>query len=160
MPWPYGDGALREVNYLSLLHLSVNIDGTLFHQASDFGAHDVKLVSKYHTKNLMSLDWTFNDVVVRVLYMFAVQDRPRAARGNQPQNQDSILAMIDVENAGTSSRSVTLHATNIYGYPEEHWWGSDGVVAEFVRLRMRPFQRSGPMAMFLRWVPTPKECRT
>src|SRR6266851_2071921 len=36
LPWPYGEGALRRVNYLSFLHLSLIIDGTRFHSSRDF----------------------------------------------------------------------------------------------------------------------------
>jgi len=30
LPWPYGEGAKREIDYLSLLHLSINIEGIHF----------------------------------------------------------------------------------------------------------------------------------
>lgn len=117
LPWPYGEGALRRVNYLSFLHLSLVIDGTRFHSSRDFEDHNVTLVSRYHTKNMTSYDWEFGGLSFAVRYFLATPD--------------SLVCMLDVYNSGLQAKKVTLHATNIYGYPEERWWGSDGVAAKF-----------------------------
>ncbi|HEY1500591.1 MAG TPA: hypothetical protein VGF88_13500 [Acidobacteriaceae bacterium] len=114
MPWPYGEGALREVNYLSLLHLSVRVDGAdVFHSQEDFESHGVTIVSGYHTKNLFRYDWQHKGVELRISYVLA--------------NPDALLARVEVRNIGHQRSKVTLHATNIYGFPEQRWWGSDGV---------------------------------
>src|SRR5512138_628314 len=68
MPWAYGMGTRRMVNYLSFLHPAVVIDGVPFHQPEDFEREGVPIVSRYHTKSLMSYDWSFRGVDVRLLY--------------------------------------------------------------------------------------------
>ncbi|MGC2638345.1 MAG: trehalase family glycosidase [Acidobacteriaceae bacterium] len=116
MPWPYGEGTLCPVNYLSFLHLSFVLDGkTQFHQREDFAAHDVAIVSRYHTKNLFSYDWSFEDVRVSIQYVLA--------------SPDVLLARIEMRNSGAASHNLTLHATNVYGYPQQPWWGSDGITS-------------------------------
>jgi hypothetical protein len=116
MPWPYGEGALRRVNYLSFLHLSFIIDGKVrLHRSEDFSAHGVTIVSRYHTKNCFSYDWNYQDVHVTIRYVLATPD--------------SLLAKVEVHNGGTAQHDLTLHATNVYGFPEQDWWGSDGVTS-------------------------------
>lgn len=119
MPWPYGEGALREVNYLSLLYLSVVVDGAdVFHSAQDFAAHGVALSSGYHTKNLFRYDWEHHGAQFRISYVLA--------------SPDSLLAHVEVTNTGLERRHIMLHATNIYGFPEDRWWGSDGVCSRTI----------------------------
>jgi len=73
LPWPYGAGAQREINYLSFLHLSVNQDGVRFHSSEDFEANGVKLVSNYHSKNIMSYDWRFKGLVFSAKYFHPIE---------------------------------------------------------------------------------------
>lgn len=115
MPWPYGMGTRRQVNYLSFLHPSVAIDGVCFHTTEDFGRKGVSLVSRYHTKNAMTYDWSYRDVDVRLLYHLV--------------GEHTLRLVVEVANHANDTRKVTLHATNIYGYPEVRWWGSDGIAA-------------------------------
>jgi hypothetical protein len=131
MPWPYGIGAMREVNYLSFLHLSAVINGKAFHSTEDFDRSGVHLESRYHTKNIMSYDWSFNDLELRLQYIYSSPQGIHFETGRLPC-QDSIISLIDIKNRGTSACPVTLHASNIYGFPQEAWWGSDGVSATFV----------------------------
>ncbi|KPJ62128.1 hypothetical protein AMK68_05275, partial [candidate division KD3-62 bacterium DG_56] len=114
LPWPYGDGALRRVNYLSFLHLSVNVDGISLHSSQDFREHGVALVSKYHTKTMMSYDWVFAGLSFSAKYFL--------------HSEHSLVCLLDIENLGDTERTVTVHATNIYGWPQVRWWGSDGFV--------------------------------
>jgi len=116
LPWPYGEGALRRVNYLSFLHLSVVIDGEVrLHLTEDFAARKIELVSRYHTGNLFSYDWSYGDLGARIEYCLSTPD--------------SLLAKVDIRNHGGQPHTVTIHATNIYGFPEERWWGCDGVTS-------------------------------
>jgi hypothetical protein len=118
MPWPYGEGALRQVNYLSFLHLSFVIDGQVkLHSTDDFSTRKIALVSRYHTGNLFSYDWTYEDLSVTIQYCLATPN--------------ALLANIEMRNSGTQPRAVTIHATNIYGFPEDPWWGSDGITSTF-----------------------------
>ena len=117
LPWPYGEGALREVNYLSFLHLSAVIEGTdVFHTSDDFDSHGVTVISSHHSKNLFQYDWEHKNLQFRISYVLATPD--------------SLLAQVEIHNPGAEARQATLHATNIYGFPEEDWWGSDGVCCE------------------------------
>jgi hypothetical protein len=117
MPWPYGEGALRSVNYLSFLKLAVNVDGEHLASSADFERLGVKLVSRYHTKTMMSYDWTYAGLNFSARYFLA--------------NPDAMVCMLDIRNPGGAAREVTLHATNVYGFPERRWWGSDGAATQF-----------------------------
>lgn len=115
MPWPYGMGARRELNYLSFLHPAIVIDGVCFHETGDFERAGVKLVSAYHTKNVMTCDWTFRGVEVRLAYHLA--------------GEHTLCCEVEIRNTSGEPRSIGVHSTNIYGYPEVMWWGSDGIAA-------------------------------
>jgi hypothetical protein len=117
MPWPYGLGALRAVNYLSLLHLSFSMDGVHLITGGDFSANHIAVISRYHTKNLFSYDWEYQSLGVSIRYFLATPD--------------ALVAIVSVHNSGNSARTLAVNATNEYGYPEREWWGSDGVAAQF-----------------------------
>ncbi|HEY3267935.1 MAG TPA: trehalase family glycosidase [Armatimonadota bacterium] len=117
MPWPYGMGTRRNVNYLSFLHPAFVIDDSHFLEDMDFRRENVRLVSGYHTKNAMTYDWSFRGVNVRLLYHLV--------------GENTLRCVVDVVNTTDDPRAVTLHATHIYGYPEQMWWGSDGVASRF-----------------------------
>jgi len=117
LPWPYGGGALRRVNYLSFLHLSMNVGGVRFHTAEDFRSRGVELVSRYHTKTMTSYDWSFRGASFSAKYFLA--------------GENSLVCILEMHNAAEESKTLTVHASNIYGFPEEKWWGSDGVAASY-----------------------------
>ena len=56
-PW-YGTGPTRNINYLSLLRPGISIDGVLFYDEESFRKEDVKIVSKHHSSNIMSYNFT------------------------------------------------------------------------------------------------------
>lgn len=117
MPWPYGIGSRREVSYLSFMHLSFNIAGKVFHTTADFEKNGVRLVSRYHTKTMMSYDWEYRDFSFSARYFFS--------------SEDALVCLLDIRSSGDTDRQITLHATNIYGWPEMRWWGSDGIAGSF-----------------------------
>jgi len=117
MPWAYGEGSKRNVNYLSFIQPAVNIDGACFHSLEDFAATGVKLVSRYHTKNLMSYDWEYSKVSVSLKY-FQIDEH-------------AIGCLVEFHNRSKSSQSVTFHATHQYGHPETNWWGSNGFCSRY-----------------------------
>jgi hypothetical protein len=117
MPWPYGIDVEGNIGYLSFLYLSLHIDGLRFHTADDFRANGVELVSRYHTKSLMSYDWSFGGLNFSAKYLLA--------------NEHALVCFFEVENSGAAAKSFTLHATNIYGYPGEMYWGRDGVTSRY-----------------------------
>lgn len=107
MPWAYGDGTRRQLNYLSILQPSILVDGS----RPDFK----HLVSRYHTKNAMTYDFEHRGVRFRLCY-FLIGEQTLACR-------------IEMDNVAGEPRQVVLHASHIYGYPETRWWGSDGFVS-------------------------------
>jgi hypothetical protein len=117
LPWPYGTGfGLRRIpNYLSFLHLSVNVNGKVLNSAQDFKNNEIDLISKYHTKHMMSYDWEIEGIQFSIKYFLA--------------NEHSIGCIVEVQNKNQEDNTVTVHATNIYGYPQNRWWGSDGLAA-------------------------------
>lgn len=115
MPWPYGEGAAPNKNYLSFLHLSVNQGGVIFDTATDFNKNNTQLASKYHSKNIMTYDWSFKGLVYELKYYHPAEH--------------VILCDVTIKNTSQSDNNITVHATNIYGYPEKKWWGSDGVTS-------------------------------
>ena len=115
MPWGYGNGTLRMVNYLSFLHPAVVIDGDCFHQAEDFERAGVRLRSGYHTKNAMRYDFGNRGVEVRLTWFLA--------------DEHTLCCIFEARNTASEPRRVSLHASHIYGYPEARWWGSDGVAS-------------------------------
>jgi hypothetical protein len=117
LPWPYGEGAKRNVNYLSFIHPAINIDGVCFHLSEDFEAAGAKLVSRYHTKNVQSYDWEFSKVAVSLKYFLI--------------DEHALGCVVEISNRGKKPQTVSIHATNIYGYPETNWWGSNGFCSRY-----------------------------
>jgi len=73
LPWPYGGaefgfGLSRHRNYLSLLHLAINIDDKMFYRFEDFDNNNVDLYSQYHTQNMMSYDFEYNGLIFKAMY--------------------------------------------------------------------------------------------
>jgi hypothetical protein len=117
LPWPYANNASRDVNYLSFIHLSINQDGTVFDSTENFKENNVQLQSSYHTKNIMSYNWNYKNLDYDVKYLYP--------------SEDVILCIFSVKNSNATGSKLTIHATNIYGYPEKRWWGSDGSTSHF-----------------------------
>jgi len=117
LPWPYGNGfGLRRIpNYLSFLHLSIDVNGKVLHTAQDFKNNSIELTSNYHTKHMMSYDWEFEGIQFSLKYFLA--------------NEHSIASIVEIHNKNQASKTITIHATNIYGYPQNRWWGSDGLAS-------------------------------
>ena len=115
----YGGGQRDHVNYLSMLLVSVGVGGATFAAPDDFQEHGARLSSKYHTKHLMSYDWSWQGLTFSLRFFL-----PR---------ENTLACLAEIENAGPASREVLLHATNIYGLWDRKYWGSDGVAARYDR---------------------------
>ena len=114
----YGGGPRADVNYLSLLLMGVGVGEATFLAPEDFEAHGARLVSRYHTKHMLSYDWAFEGLTFRL--QFAL---PR---------EDSLACLVEVAGSTGSPRTVLLHATHVYGLWDCPYWGSDGVAARYV----------------------------
>lgn len=120
LPWPYGGagfgfGLSRQRNYLSLLQLSVCVDGKMLHNPEDFKKYDIELYSSYHTKNMMSYDFEVEGLIFRVMY-FQV-------------GEHSLVCLLEVKNSSAAEKKITVHVTNIYGDIYKGYWGCDGIVS-------------------------------
>ena len=111
MPFPYGDGFghQRIPNYLSLIHLSLNIEGTILHTIEDFAHNHIELYSAYHTKLIKSYDFEYLELVFSAKYMLL--------------GENSIVCMLEVQNRSKNDKIITLHATNVHGFPGLEYWG-------------------------------------
>jgi len=119
LPWPYGTGfGLKRVpNYLSFIHLSLNVNGSTFHTSDDFKKNKVELYSAYHTKLVMSYNFEVQSVSFSIKYYL--------------EGENSVVCLVDVQNNSNEEKKITLHASNIYGFPGESFWGCDGLVSTY-----------------------------
>ena len=122
LPWPYasgdfGFGLERHRNYLSLIELSLNVDGKAFHTAADFRRNAVKLYSRYHTQNVMSYDCEIDALKFRIMY-FQV-------------GENVLIARVRVASCANAVRQLTVHASNVYGDVYKQYWGCDGIVSRY-----------------------------
>jgi len=120
LPWPYGGasfgfGLSRQRNYLSLMHLSLCVDGKMLHRSEDFPENDIKLYSRYHTKNMMSYDFQVSGLKFRAMY-FQV-------------GEHSLICLLQVKNTSDVKKEIAVHASNIYGDIYKGYWGCDGIVS-------------------------------
>jgi hypothetical protein len=115
----YGEGPQGHVNYLSLLQFSVTIDQDHFIGSEDFIRQKVELFSRYHTKNVMSYDWSLRDLIFSVKYFL-----PR---------ENTLACLLEIENNSDETREIVVNATNIYGLWESKWWGSNGLSSQYLK---------------------------
>ncbi|MBK8021954.1 MAG: hypothetical protein IPK19_11150 [Chloroflexi bacterium] len=113
LPWPYGIGTERRLSYLSFLHLSVGIDGQVFHSLEDFAWRGIDLVSRYHTKHLLSYDWSFEGLQISAKYSLV--------------SEHALFCSLEITNTSPQQKACVVHATNIYGFPARRYWGCDGI---------------------------------
>jgi len=113
----YGPGPRDHVNYISWLELGVTCAGVRLLTTEDFAAAGVTLVSRYHTKHVLSYDFTCGGVAVCLRYFLA--------------GEHALACQAEVCNESDLGQVVALHATHRYGNWETPWWGSDGIGARY-----------------------------
>lgn len=113
----YGEGPQGYVNYLSLLQFSLSIDGVHFIESNDFQRQQVKLYSQYHTKNMLSYDWSFRKISISLKYFI-----PR---------ENTLACYLEIENNADTEKEIVVNVTNIYGWWENKWWGSNGLTGRY-----------------------------
>lgn len=109
----YGNGHRGHVNYVSQLQLGIATDDLRLVTAADFEAAGIRLVSKYHTKHVLSYDFAHGPLTFSLRYYLA--------------RENTLACQIEVANSGDAARDVYLHAAHIYGQWEQRWWGADGL---------------------------------
>ena len=102
-----------DANYLSVLKLTFACEDLQLVGVSDFASAGINLVSRYHTKHMMSYDWACGGLTFSVRYFL-----PR---------EDTLACLIEVANAGPTAKDVIANAIHVYGLWETPWQGSDGL---------------------------------
>ena len=113
----YASSDRDHVNYISLLRMAVTIQQSTFLDTSDFGGTSAVLSSAYHTKSLMSYDWTAHDVAVSLRYVLP--------------SEHALACFVDLQNTSSGARDVVLQPIHIYTIGGTGWWGSDGLTARY-----------------------------
>jgi hypothetical protein len=114
----YAEGPRGHMNYISLLQMSVHLDGISLVTTKDFEEQGIDLYSAYHSKHLMSYDWTIRKVQFSLKYFLA--------------DENALICLVSIKNLTETEKEITLHATNIYGDWILKWWGSNGLSQEFL----------------------------
>jgi hypothetical protein len=115
----YGSGVGGHVNYLSLLNFAVSVNGQNFITTDDFRKQNVGLYSAYHTKHMVSYDWSIGGCMFSIKYFL-----PR---------EHSLAAVVEVENKNNVRRDVAVYAIHTYKIGQSKWWGSNGLSAAYNR---------------------------
>jgi hypothetical protein len=114
----YGGGVQDHLNYISILQMTVSVGGSSFVGIEDFAAHHVELSSSYHTKHLVSYDWTSDSVTISLKFFL-----PR---------EHTLSCIVECTNHGVSTRDIAFSATQLYQVGNTKWWGSDGLTARYI----------------------------
>lgn len=123
----YAAGPRGHVNYLSLLQMSVNMDGKSLATTKDFKEQDIDVVSACHTKHVMSYDWTYKQMDFSFTYYLA--------------DENALVCLVSIRNLSGRDRKITLHSSTIYGDWELEWWGSNGLSQKFIEEKNASVQK-------------------
>ncbi|MEK6756357.1 MAG: hypothetical protein AABZ02_09420 [Bacteroidota bacterium] len=113
----YGGGVRDHVNYISILQMSVIIGAKGFVRTDDFTRLETDLHSAYHSKHVVSYDWSSDSVTVSLKYFL-----PR---------EHTLACLVELTNAANRHQEVILDATHAYAIGDTKWWGSDGLTAKY-----------------------------
>jgi hypothetical protein len=114
----YGDGPRNYLNYLSLIQISLTVNGRTFVEDGDFESAGTLLSSSYHTKHALSYNWTAGPIAADVLYFL-----PR---------EHTLACRVTFTNSSTSAQEVRLDATHLYATGALKWWGRDGLASAYL----------------------------
>jgi hypothetical protein len=120
MPWAYADpfhgkGMRPSPSYISILQLGLNLEGIPLATDADFQTQGIKIVSRYHTKHMLSYDWEFAGMACSAQYFLS--------------GEHALVCRLTLHNKASYRRELILHASNLYGAPGQRYWGCDGVVS-------------------------------
>ena len=113
-PGVYSLGDRDHVNYTSLLRMGVSVDGTPFFLARDFADVHPPLASAYHTKSMMSYDWTVQNVTISLRFFLP--------------SEHALACAAELSNASSVKKTIGVLAAHEYIIGTTRWWGSDGIV--------------------------------
>jgi len=118
-PGSYGGGTKSYVNYISAIYHSISVNGTSITSSDDFKKLQIHLCSKYHSKNIFTYDFIFENLQFSFKYFLTYEN--------------SLACLVEIINNNNNDKIIFLHSTNIYGLWETPWWGSDGLTSKFVK---------------------------
>jgi len=113
----YGEGPRDHQNYLSLLQIGITIDGHSFTTTDDFSKAGVELYSAYHTKNIFSYDWNYDNINVSIKYFLL--------------REHSLVCIVELQNSGKDDEIVRVNGTHIFKIGDVKWWGSNGIASNY-----------------------------
>ena len=113
----YGEGPRDHQNYLSLLQIGITIDGHSFTTTDDFSKAGVELYSAYHTKNIFSYDWNYDNINVSIKYFLL--------------REHSLVCIVELQNSGKDDKIVRVNGTHIFKIGDVKWWGSNGIASNY-----------------------------
>ena len=113
----YGEGPRDHQNYLSLLQIGITIGGHSFTTANDFSNAGVELYSAYHTKNIFSYDWNYDNINVSIKYFLL--------------REHSLVCIVELQNSGKDDEIVRVNGTHIFKIGDVKWWGSNGIASNY-----------------------------
>lgn len=116
LPW-YGFSRLTHYNsYLMLLVPSVSVNGKLFAEEEDFRAEGVKLVSAYHSSEILTYNFSRDGLETEFRYFSG--------------GEDSLYLQAVFTNQGEADAKLRFDCTLVYGMTGSRWWGSDAAMAK------------------------------
>ncbi|MBU0558508.1 MAG: hypothetical protein KKG93_02825 [Bacteroidetes bacterium] len=113
----YGEGPRDHQNYLSLLQIGITIGGHSFTTTDDFSNAGVELYSAYHTKNIFSYDWNYDNINVSIKYFLL--------------HEHSLVCIVELQNSGKDDKIVRVNGTHIFKIGDVKWWGSNGIASNY-----------------------------
>lgn len=123
MGWWYPTGRFDDdddagTEYASLLQLGFRIGETSLATPEDFAAAGIGLVSRYHTKNVMSFDFEHGGLSVSVCCLLV--------------HEHFLSCLLAIGNGSSSDAEIDVTATHIYKTVVRRWWGADGIAGSYL----------------------------
>ena len=91
----WGWNFISAPKYIASLKVGVNVDGHSFYTMEDFVKEKVNLYSKLHSKNVISYDWQYENLVFSFKFFLV--------------KENSLACLAEIKNNG-AEKTITLHA--------------------------------------------------
>ncbi len=114
----FDDGDNAGTEYVSLLRLGFRIGDLTLVTPEDFASAGVDLVSRYHSKNVMSFDFEAAGIRISARYVLL--------------HEHFLGCVVTVENLTDSAAGVTAFPSHTYKTVVRRWWGADGLAGYYV----------------------------
>lgn len=95
----------QDAIYSAIIKVGVGVDDKLFYEEEDFRNSNIHICSKHHSKNILSYDWEYGDLIFS--FMFFLSDK------------NSISCKVIISNRGNRRKTVMIHSVANLAYKEE-----------------------------------------